>query len=45
VIVCLLIIHLLMKGMHFTVNLSVMNVDKCTGTHLSMMEEVALKDH
>ena len=44
-IVCLLIIHLLMKGMHFTLNLSVMIVDESTGTHISMMEKISLKDH
>jgi hypothetical protein len=34
-----------MKGMHFTLNLSVMSIDESTGTHISMMEKVALKDH
>jgi len=34
-----------MKGMHFTLNLSVMSVDVSAGTHISMIEKVTLKDH
>jgi hypothetical protein len=34
-----------MKGMHFALNLSVMNVDDSTGTHVNMMEKLTLKDH
>jgi hypothetical protein len=33
------------KGMHFTLNLSVTIVDENTGAHKSMMEKLTLKDH